>query len=98
MQIDYFTISSQYFIVRSQSQYIIVRTQSQYIIVRTQSQYMSQKFRKFITVSLHFNHNTQQIDYYTSQFDQNTSQFDDDQINIMIHHGRLVINISQQYL
>ena len=89
MQIDYFTISSQYFIVRSQSQYIIVRTQSQY---------MSQKFRKFITVSLHFNHNTQQIDYYTSQFDQNTSQFDDDQINIMIHHGRLVINISQQYL
>ena len=59
---------------------------------------MSQKFRKFITVSLHFNHNTQQIDYYTSQFDQNTSQFDDDQINIMIHHGRLVINISQQYL
>lgn len=50
---------------------------------------MSQKFRKFITVSSHFNHDTQQIDYYTSQFDQNASQFDDDQINIMIHYGWL---------
>ena len=50
---------------------------------------MSQKFRKFITVSSHFNHDKQQIDYFTSQFDQNASQFDDDQINIMIHYGWL---------